>query len=68
MHRIWYNALMKGVIRMMYSIKQICELFQVSKRTVMTWIKEGKVHPVKVANKWMFNQDEVNRMMKEGVS
>ena len=53
---------------MMYSVKQICELFQVSKRTVMTLIKEGKVHPVKVANKWMFNQDEVNRMMREGVS
>ena len=53
---------------MMYSVKQICEMFQVSKRTVMTWIKEGKVHPVKVANKWMFNQQEVVRLMWEGVS
>ena len=52
----------------MYSIQQICELFQVSKRTVMYWIRDGKVHPVKVGNKWMFNQQEVDRMMQEGVS
>lgn len=52
---------------MMYTIDQVCEMFYVSKRTLMTWIKEGKVHPVKFGRKWLFNQEEIDRMKREGV-
>lgn len=51
----------------MYTIKQFCELFQVSRTSVMIWIREGKVHPVKIGNKWMFSQEEIDRIKKEGV-
>ncbi len=41
-------------------IKDICELLQISEKTVYRWIKENKIPTYKINNQYRFNKSEIN--------
>jgi nitrogen PTS system EIIA component len=41
-------------------IKDICELLQVSEKTVYRWIKDNKIPTYKINNQYRFNKAEIN--------
>ena len=47
-------------------VGQVADIFQVGKRTVHQWIKDGKLNAVKVNNyNYMVNESEVKRFANE---
>ena len=40
-------------------VRDICELYGVSRRTVYRWIKAGKLTGKKAGQKWLFSRESV---------
>lgn len=51
----------------MFTLQQFCEVFHVTRFTVYNWLKAGKIHPVRVGRRWLFSQEEMDRIKKEGL-
>lgn len=45
-----------------YTPAEIAEMFHVTRRTVYSWMKEGKLKAFKVGKGWMISQEELNRI------
>ena len=50
-------------MREMLDVKQMCELLHVERRTVYRWLKSGKVKGVRVGRKWLFDREQVERLL-----
>lgn len=46
-------------------VKQVCEIFQVSKPTVYDWLKQGKIQSVKIQSRRYFHHLDVERLIQE---
>jgi excisionase family DNA binding protein len=49
-------------------IMELCTLFQVTKPTIYSWIKAGKLKPVKVRSRVYFLFQDVQKLMSAGSS
>lgn len=49
----------------MYTIKEFCEMFRISRATFNNWVSKGLVKTVKVDKAVRITEDEVNRL-KDG--
>lgn len=43
----------------MYNIKEMAQILEVSPRTIMNYIKDGKLKCVKVGGKWKITKDNL---------
>ena len=50
-----------------YTIKQIAEEFQVHERTVMRWIRDGKLQAMRFGKSVRITEEEMNRIRREGI-
>ena len=46
--------------------EEVAEILQISKRTVVRWLKEGKLGGVRVGRLWRIPQEELDRFLREG--
>lgn len=49
-----------------FTVKQVAYLFGITERTVMNYIKEGRIKGSKVGGKWRFTKAEIERLINEG--
>lgn len=50
-----------------YSAEEIAEYLKVGAQTVRAWIREGKVKATKFGRSWRVPDDELKRIIAEGV-
>lgn len=50
-----------------YSAEEIAEYLKVGAQTVRAWIREGKVKAVKFGRSWRVADEELKRIIAEGV-
>lgn len=48
-----------------YTLEEIAELFKVSKHTVYSWVKKGKLKGTKIASLLRFTPSQVEEFIKE---
>ena len=51
----------------MYNIDQVAEMLRLCRITVFRYIKSGKIKAIKIGREWRIKQDEIDRIMREGV-
>ena len=47
-----------------YDINQTAVMLEVSKRTLERYIASGKIQGVKIAGRWFFTEEEIERVKK----
>lgn len=48
----------------LYDVRQVALLFGISERTVMTYIKDGRLKGAKIGGKWKFTKEEIERFAR----
>ena len=51
----------------MYNIDQVADMLRLCRITVFRYIKSGKIKAIKIGREWRIKQDEIDRIMREGV-
>lgn len=49
-----------------YNIKETADLLQVTPRSIYTYIKEGKLHAVKIGREWRVTQADIEKLLETG--
>ena len=49
-----------------YSIKELEELLQVTRRSIYNWIKDGKLKVFKVGREWRVTRQALDEFMQSG--
>lgn len=50
-----------------YSLQEVADLLKVSKQSIYNWLKEGRIKAKKYGREYRVTQEELNRLIKEGV-
>lgn len=50
-----------------YSAEELAEYLKLGPQTVRAWIREGKVKAIKFGRSWRIADDELKRILAEGV-
>jgi excisionase family DNA binding protein len=48
-----------------YSIKEVCKLLRVSKNTLTSWRKQGKIKSIQLGGRVLIRKTEVERILQE---
>ena len=48
----------------LYDVRQVALLFGISERTVMAYIKNGRLKGAKIGGKWKFTKEEIERFAR----
>ena len=51
----------------MYNIDQVAEMLRLCRITVFRYIKSGKIKAIKIGREWRIKQEEIDRIMREGL-
>lgn len=51
----------------LYSLQEVADLLRVSKQSIYNWLKEGRIKAKKYGREYRVTQEELNRLIKEGV-
>ena len=54
--------------RLLYSIGEVAKLLGVSPITVRKWIKQGKIHAIKLGRKYAIPATEIDKIIDRGVN
>lgn len=49
-----------------YNIQETAEILQVTPRSIYTYIKEGKLHAVKIGREWRVTQKDIEKLLETG--
>lgn len=49
-----------------YSINEVCDILQITRRTVYTYIKEGKLKAVKIGKYWRISEENLKEFIETG--
>jgi len=49
-----------------YTIKETADLLQVTTRSIYSYIKEGKLHAVKIGREWRVTQKDIEKLLETG--
>ena len=64
-----YPATPKGMTsRPLLTIKEVCDLFQITKPTVYEWTRHGKLKPYKVRARVYFLMSDIEALLKASMS
>jgi len=48
----------------LYTSKQVAEMLQVHHRTVLEWLRNGKLNGIKMGRLWRIPESELNRIFE----
>jgi excisionase family DNA binding protein len=46
-------------------VKEVCELFQISKPTIYDWIRKGQLRSIKIESRRFFLIDDIQQLIKK---
>lgn len=46
-----------------YTLKEVAEVIKVTERTLLTYIKEGKLKATKIGGKWIVSQENLQNFI-----
>jgi excisionase family DNA binding protein len=49
-----------------YSVKEVCELLGVSRRTITSYVNDGKLKGSKIGGRWVFTEKQLKEFINEG--
>lgn len=49
-----------------YTLTEIIELLQITRRTLYNWIKDGKLKAFRVGREWRVTREELDRFIETG--
>jgi len=49
-----------------YTLEEIVQLLQVTRRTIYNWIKDGKLKAFKAGRKWLVTREALNEFTQNG--
>lgn len=49
-----------------YTLDEVAEILQVTKRTLYTYLKTGKLHAIKVGKYWRVTEDALQAFLSTG--
>lgn len=55
------------MVEQMYTPEEAAEILGFKKRTIMEWLRNGKIRGVKMGKEWRITETELNRIQKEGI-
>lgn len=55
-------------VRPLLTIKEVCDLFQITKPTIYEWTRHGKLKPYKVRARVYFLMSDIEGLLKASVS
>lgn len=47
-----------------FNIKQAAAILGLTPRTLLSYVKAGRLHGVKIGGRWRFNGDELRRLLR----
>lgn len=50
----------------MYTVMEVAEIFHVNRRSVYNWLKDNKLHAVKIGKAWLISEEELKRFASVG--
>jgi excisionase family DNA binding protein len=56
---------MNGAIPKLLTLRTVAESCCVSPHTVRSWVKKGKLRPVRICRRLLFHPDEIARFLAE---
>ena len=51
-----------------YTLDEVADILKISKRTLYTYIKEGKLHAVKIGKSWRVSEENLQSFITTGAS
>jgi len=52
----------------MFTLAEVEEVLQVSRRSLYTYIKEGKLDAIRIGRTWRVTLEELQRLSREGIT
>ena len=53
--------------KMIYNTKEVAEILKMSRVIVLNYLRQGKMKGIKFGNTWRVTNDEIKRIMEEGI-
>ncbi len=53
--------------KMIYNTKEVAEILKMSRVIVLKYLRQGKIKGVKFGNTWRVSNEEIMRIIKEGI-
>lgn len=51
----------------MLTVKDVADALKVHEMTIFRYLQKGKIKGIKIGNVWRISQDELQRIMREGL-
>ena len=51
-----------------YSIEEVCDILHLTKRTIYTYLKEGKLQAVKIGKYWRVSHENLQAFISTGTT
>jgi excisionase family DNA binding protein len=61
----WRAPVDKHAERPLLKLKEVCEIFHVSKPTLYDWLKQGKIQSVKIQSRRYFHWKDVEELIQK---
>jgi excisionase family DNA binding protein len=61
------NMTMENTGKKLYRLKEVEAVVGLGTKTLGKWIREGKVKGIRMGRLWYMTEEEVQRILKEGV-
>ena len=52
----------------LYTIDEVCNILKVTRRTVYSYIKDGKLHATKVGKYWRVTEENLKAFLESGTN
>ena len=56
---------MSDIIPRLRPLIEVAQTLHVSAHTVRSWVRKGRLHPVRICRRLLFHPDEVKRFLEE---
>jgi excisionase family DNA binding protein len=54
---------MSGIVPTLLALREVADCCRVSPHTVRKWVREGKLHPVRLCRRLLFEPEELSRFL-----
>lgn len=49
-----------------YTLTELAEILHVTRRSLYNWIKDGKIHAIKIGKEWRVTEEALNEFLTKG--
>ena len=56
---------MADIVPQVVTLLELARSLRVSEHTVRSWVRQGKLHPLRICRRLIFSLDEIKRFLEE---